>query len=49
MRDANAPASLSLFWAVGLLWMYQGSLGELAQQAVALVRGGLRGVGGNRR
>lgn len=28
MRAANAPASLSLFWACGLLWYWQGSLTE---------------------
>jgi hypothetical protein len=26
MRAANAPASLSLFWAVGLLWYHQGDI-----------------------
>jgi len=40
MREANAPASLSLFWAAGLLWMYKGSLSELAQDAAALLQGG---------
>ncbi|MBS0468742.1 MAG: hypothetical protein JSS31_11450 [Proteobacteria bacterium] len=35
---ANAPASLSLFWKAGLLWAPKGSLREIAQQAVALVR-----------
>ena len=38
MREANAPASLSLFWAVGLFWMYQGSLNELMQSAAAAGR-----------
>ena len=46
MREANAPASLSLFWAVGLIWMYKGSLGELAAEAAALLRGGPSSVGG---
>lgn len=40
MREANAPASLSLFWAVGLLWMYTGSLRELALDGAAMLRGG---------
>jgi hypothetical protein len=26
MREANAPASLCLFWMVGLLWYYQGDI-----------------------
>lgn len=38
MRDANAPASLSLFWTVGLLWMYRGSLSEMTKS----VRAGAR-------
>jgi hypothetical protein len=29
MRDANFPASLSLYGMCGLLWLYQGSLREL--------------------
>lgn len=29
MRDANFPASLSLYAACGLLWLYRGSLREL--------------------
>ena len=29
MRSANAPASLSLYWMCGLVWYWQGSLGEL--------------------
>ena len=45
MREANAPASLSLFWAVGLFWMFKGSLSELLQLAAARVRGGLGIVG----
>ena len=48
MREANAPASLSLFWTVGLLWMYKGSLSTLAQQAAAIVRGRPGRVGGER-
>ena len=30
MRDANAPASLSLYWACGLLWYWRGSIAELS-------------------
>lgn len=48
MREANAPASLSLFWIVGLLWMYKGTLGELAEQAAARVRGELGSARGER-
>ena len=29
MRSVNAPASLSLYWMCGLVWYWQGSLGEL--------------------
>lgn len=29
MRDANFPASLSLYGMCGLIWMYQGSLKQL--------------------
>ena len=28
MREANAPASLSLFWMCGLLWSWNGSVRE---------------------
>lgn len=38
MRKANAPASLSLFWTVGLFWMYQGPLKEFSRSVVALSR-----------
>jgi hypothetical protein len=48
MREANAPASLALFLAVGLVWMPKLSLHELAQQGAALVRGGLSNAGGGR-
>lgn len=48
MRQANAPASLSLFWAVGLFWMFRGSLREFAQQATTLMRGGLGDIWGRR-
>jgi len=29
MRQANAPASLSLYWMCGLVWYYQGTLREM--------------------
>ena len=29
MREANAPASLSLYWMCGLLWYWRGSLAAL--------------------
>jgi len=29
MREANAPASLSLYWLCGLDWYYRGSLREM--------------------
>lgn len=29
MRDANAPASLSLFWMCGLLWLYRGDVASI--------------------
>jgi len=29
MREANFPASLSLYWMCGLVWYYRGSLREL--------------------
>jgi NhaP-type Na+/H+ or K+/H+ antiporter len=41
MRSANAPASLSLFWMVGLFWMYKGSLREFVRDAAEQWRGGL--------
>ena len=47
-REANAPASLSLFWTVGLLWMSKGSLSELAQDVAAVLRGGPGSVGNGR-
>jgi len=30
MREANFPASLSLYWMCGLLWYYNGSLVEMS-------------------
>jgi hypothetical protein len=29
MREANAPASLSLFWMCGLLWLYRGDMASV--------------------
>lgn len=48
MRHANAPTSLSLLWTVGLLWMYRGSLSEIAQQATRRMRGGLGSLRGEK-
>jgi hypothetical protein len=31
MRDVNFPASLSLYWICGLLWLPRGSLAEIVQ------------------
>ncbi len=39
MRDANFPASLSLYVMCGLVWYYQGSLQELALAAKELLTG----------
>jgi hypothetical protein len=33
MREANFPASLSLYWMCGLIWYYQGSLKEFNSDA----------------
>jgi hypothetical protein len=33
MREANAPASLSLFWACGLLWYYDGPVSTMLADA----------------
>ena len=33
MREANWPASLSLFWMCGLVWYWRGSLKDLLAQA----------------
>lgn len=29
MREANAPASLSLYWLCGLIWFYRGTMREM--------------------
>lgn len=34
MRSANAPASLSLYWMCGLVWLWNGSLVELYDKLV---------------
>lgn len=31
MREANAPASLSLYWMCGLVWYFHGSLREMLE------------------
>jgi hypothetical protein len=33
MREANAPASLSLYWMCGLVWYFRGTLNEMLQSA----------------
>ena len=38
MRDANFLASLALYGACGVVWLYRGSLRELAADARALLR-----------
>ena len=38
MRSANFPASLSLYGACALVWLYRGSLREMAGDARALLR-----------
>lgn len=35
MRDANFPASLSLYGMCGVLWLYKGSLAELRSELLA--------------
>ncbi|MBE7368694.1 hypothetical protein [Ramlibacter pallidus] len=37
MRSANFPASLSLYGMCGIIWLYRGSLSELASEARTLV------------
>jgi hypothetical protein len=37
MRDANFPASLSLYWICGLLWLYPGPLRQMAADALRLL------------
>ena len=39
MREANAPASLSLYWMCGLVWYYRGTLREMwADLKLAAIR-----------
>lgn len=38
MRDANWPASLSLYWLCGVIWLYRGSLSELLADITRAVR-----------
>ena len=38
MREANFPASLSLYGMCGLVWLYRGSLGQMMSEARALLR-----------
>jgi hypothetical protein len=40
MRDANWPASLSLYGMCGVIWLYQGSLAELAADLKDLAQHG---------
>lgn len=35
MRMANAPASLALYWACGIIWYFRGSLKEMSSCARA--------------
>ena len=36
MREANAPASLSLFWMCGLVWYYRGTAREFSEMLFRL-------------
>ena len=38
MRSANAPASLALYGICGVIWLYRGSLAELAAEARGTLR-----------
>jgi hypothetical protein len=42
MRDANAPASLSLYWMCGLVWYFQGTARELWSSLKTWVESGLK-------
>ena len=42
MREANAPASLSLYWMCGLVWYFQGTVKELWSSLSAWVESGLK-------
>ena len=39
MRDANFPASLSLYLICGVVWLWQGSLAELLAESKRALRG----------
>ena len=39
MREANFPASLSLYWICGVIWLYRGSLSELLEETKRALRG----------
>jgi len=38
MREANWPASLSLYWMCGIVWLYQGSLSEVLHETSTAIR-----------
>ena len=40
MRGANWPASLSLYWTCGVIWLYRGSLADLLSETKQAVRQG---------
>jgi len=42
MRGANFPASLSLYWACGLIWYHRGTLDDLRSE-VSRTLASLRG------
>ena len=42
MRGVNFPASLSLYWACGLIWYYRGTLDDLRSE-VSSILASLRG------
>ena len=42
MREANFPASLSLYGMCGVLWLYQGSLRDLATELRGLFKPAVR-------
>ncbi len=39
MREANFPASLSLYLICGVIWLWRGSLSELPSETMRVVRG----------
>lgn len=42
MREANAPASLSLYWMCGLVWYFQGTVTELWSSLRTWVKSGFK-------